>query len=94
MEAKPIEVTVDLYIFPSDPERDPFDIPTSGLVTPSNATQVFNYIEGSITDTPLVTLRSLCRLLRFICLVETACFIMFVYHMSAPITLAKKFPDW
>ena len=40
---------VEIYIFPSDPARDPFDIPTTGLVTPGSATEVVNYTGGLIS---------------------------------------------
>jgi hypothetical protein len=40
---------VEIYIFPSDPAGDPFDIPTAGLATPSSATEVLNYTSGLIS---------------------------------------------
>jgi hypothetical protein len=47
-QANDTENIVEIYIFPGDPAGDPFDIPTTGLVTPSDAAQVLNYIEGLI----------------------------------------------
>jgi hypothetical protein len=49
LQAANTESVVKIYIFPSDPAGDPFDIPTAGLVTPGNATQVLNYIGGLIS---------------------------------------------
>jgi len=40
---------VEIYIFPSDPAGDPFDIPTAGLATPGSATEVLNYTSGVIS---------------------------------------------
>jgi hypothetical protein len=53
------ESVVELYIFPSDPSRDPFNIPTSGLFSPRNEADVLNYVEGSIlkNDGQTLTLR-------------------------------------
>ena len=48
-QANGTESAAGIYIFPGDPEQDPFDIPTSGLVTPSDAGQVLEYVEGSIS---------------------------------------------
>jgi len=40
---------VEIYIFPSDPAGDPFDIPIAGLATPGSATEVLNYTSGLIS---------------------------------------------
>jgi hypothetical protein len=48
-QADNTENVVQIYVFPSDPAGDPFDIPTTGLITPGNAAEVLNYIEGLIS---------------------------------------------
>jgi len=53
------EGVVELYIFPSDPERDPFDIPAYGLFSPRDVAEVVNYLEGSVlkNDRQALTVR-------------------------------------
>ena len=53
------EGAVELYIFPSDPERDPFDIPAYGLFTPRDVAEVVNYLQGSVlkNDRQALTVR-------------------------------------